>query len=68
MLSTALISHEDKPDTDYTLLLMQWGQFLDHDITHTPINKGIAFPFFNMCQKEKTFFILYSLYWRGGRE
>jgi peroxidase len=40
MLSTALISHEDKPDTDYTLLLMQWGQFLDHDITHTPINKA----------------------------
>lgn len=39
-LSAALISHEDRPDRDFTLLLMQWGQFVDHDITHTPLNKG----------------------------
>ena len=42
LISGALISHEDRPNRDYTLLLMQWGQFIDHDITHTPINKGIA--------------------------
>ena len=35
-LSSALISNEDHPDNDFTLLLMQWGQFLDHDITLTP--------------------------------
>ena len=40
LISGALISHEDRPNRDYTLLLMQWGQFIDHDITHTPINKG----------------------------
>ena len=40
MLSAALISHEDKPNIDFTLMLMQWGQFVDHDITHTPLNKG----------------------------
>jgi len=40
MLSAALISHEDKPNNDFTLMLMQWGQFVDHDITHTPLNKG----------------------------
>jgi len=40
LISGALISHEDRPDNDYTLLLMQWGQFIDHDITHTPLNKG----------------------------
>lgn len=39
-LSSALISHEDRPDNEFTLLLMQWGQFVDHDVTHTPLNKG----------------------------
>ena len=40
-LSSALISHEDRPDNEFTLLLMQWGQFVDHDITHTPLMKGL---------------------------
>ena len=31
-------------DEDYkkfTLMVMQWGQFLDHDVTHTALSKGI---------------------------
>ena len=35
-ISTAAISTDNKENAKYTLMLMQWGQFVDHDITHTP--------------------------------
>jgi len=40
VVSTATISSEGKENKKYTLMLMQWGQFVDHDITHTPVVKG----------------------------
>ena len=39
-VSTATISSQTKENAKYTLMLMQWGQFVDHDITHTPVVKG----------------------------
>ena len=34
-ISTAAISTENKENEKYTLMLMQWGQFVDHDIIGT---------------------------------
>ena len=39
-ISEALIADLNRPSLDFTLMLMQWGQFVDHDITHTPLTKG----------------------------
>ena len=39
-ISTSIHKDIQHPHSRYTLMVMQFGQFLDHDITFTPLNKG----------------------------
>lgn len=40
LVSIVYAQENDRSSTNYTLMTMQWGQFLDHDLTHTPISRG----------------------------
>ncbi|ODM94915.1 Chorion peroxidase [Orchesella cincta] len=40
LVSDRFIPDENRPYRNLTLMVMQWGQFVDHDLTHTPIVKG----------------------------
>ena len=39
-VSQNIHTDESHTDTKYTLMVMQWGQFLDHDLVHTPQSRG----------------------------
>lgn len=34
--SNNILLDVDLPDSDFTLAVMQWAQFMDHDLTHAP--------------------------------
>uniref|UniRef100_A0A0A9Z8J0 Chorion peroxidase n=1 Tax=Lygus hesperus TaxID=30085 RepID=A0A0A9Z8J0_LYGHE len=40
LVSMTYASDSDHSSDNYTMMTMQWGQFLDHDLTHTPISRG----------------------------
>lgn len=37
VVRSVLITDENHPVVDMTHMLMQWGQFLDHDLIHVPV-------------------------------
>jgi len=42
MISANIHNDVSAPHTRYSLMVMQFAQFLDHDITFTPINRGFG--------------------------
>ena len=42
LISVNIHNDVSAPHVRYSLMLMQWAQFVDHDLTHTPVNRGFA--------------------------
>jgi len=42
LISVNIHNDVSAPHVRYNLMMMQWGQFIDHDITFTPVNKGFG--------------------------
>lgn len=42
LVSTLTHPDANRPHVRYTLLLMQFAQLLDHDLTHTPVNRAFV--------------------------
>ncbi|XP_032794680.2 peroxidase [Daphnia magna] len=55
-LSTSITVNDTVPDPSVTLLTMQWGQFLDHDLTLTPTFTRSDGTEFHCCSQEQTGF------------
>ena len=36
-ISVGVVVNESLPNYDVSLMTMQWGQFIDHDLTLTPV-------------------------------
>ncbi|XP_066945856.1 peroxidase-like [Macrobrachium rosenbergii] len=51
MISSKVVLHQHDVYENLTILIMQWGQFLDHDVTHTPITKGKDLSDITCCKR-----------------
>ncbi|KAK6621977.1 hypothetical protein RUM44_001784 [Polyplax serrata] len=50
LVSTVFATDANIPHENLTQMVMQWGQFLDHDLTHTPITRGQGGSGITCCQ------------------
>uniref|UniRef100_A0A1W7R9Z5 Peroxidase n=1 Tax=Hadrurus spadix TaxID=141984 RepID=A0A1W7R9Z5_9SCOR len=48
-VSLSIHRHKDRPAQSYTMMVMSWGQFVDHDITLTPISRTVDNGMINCC-------------------
>jgi hypothetical protein len=51
LVSVNIHNDVSAPHVRYSLMLMQYAQFLDHDVTHTPVNRSRA-QFVGRCAVE----------------
>ena len=50
LISVNIHNDVSTPHVRYSLMMMQWAQFVDHDITHTPVNRLFSISFFKVSQ------------------
>jgi hypothetical protein len=67
LVSTRVISTKEvTPDDRLTHMVMQWGQFLDHDLDHAiPSVSSESWDGID-CKRFVSFIIQYRLYWGHG--
>ncbi|KAL1122728.1 hypothetical protein AAG570_003055 [Ranatra chinensis] len=53
LVSTRFAQDVDSASDNYTMMVMQWGQFVDHDLTHTPISRGSGGSGISCCREGK---------------
>ncbi|XP_073997956.1 peroxidase-like isoform X2 [Rhodnius prolixus] len=50
LVSTRFMQDVERSSSNFTMMVTQWGQFLDHDLTHTPISRGEGGAGISCCQ------------------
>jgi len=50
---STMVHRDESHDTDqFTMFVMQWGQFVDHDLTSTPTTRGFNDTILKCCDKK----------------